>query len=86
MVMTATSRWATWESSWANTASSSGSSSRRMRPDVAHTTALLGLRPVANALGTSVSARATRGFFMSARAHSRSITPWSSGACSGVTM
>ncbi len=56
-----------------------------MRPEVAHTTALLGLRPVAKALGTSVSAMATRGFFMSARAHSRSMTPWSWGACSGVT-
>ena len=86
MVMTATSRWATWESSWARTASSSGSSRRRMSPVVAHTTALLGLRPVAKALGTSVSATATRGFFMSAMAQSRSMAPWSWGACSGVTM
>ncbi len=56
-----------------------------MRPVVAQTTAELGLRPVAKALGTSVSAMATRGFFMSARAHSRSMTPCSWGACSGVT-
>ena len=86
MVITATSRWATWESSWARTASSSGSSSRRIRPAVAQTTALLGLRPVAKALGTSVSATATLGFFMSAMAQSRSMAPWSWGACSGVTM
>ena len=85
MVMTATSRWATWEISWARTASISGSSSRRSKPEVAQTTAALGLRPVAKALGTSVSAMATRGLGMSASAHRRSITPCSSGACSGVT-
>ena len=85
MVMTATSRCATCDSSWASTASSSGSSSRRMMPRVAHTTAFLGLRPVAKALGMSTSATATRGFFMSASAHSRSTTPCSSGSCSGVT-
>ncbi len=85
MVITATSRWATWLSSWASTASSSDSSRRRISPVVAHTTAELGLRPVAKALGTSVSAMATRGFFMSARAQSRSMTPCSWGACSGVT-
>ena len=34
----------------------------------------------------SVSAMATRGLGMSARAQSRSMAPWSSGACSGVTM
>ena len=33
MVMTATSRWATWESSCESTASTSGSSSRRSSPD-----------------------------------------------------
>ncbi len=85
MVITATSRWATWDSSWARTASSSDSSSRRISPVVAQTTALFGLRPVAKALGTSVSATATRGFFMSARAQRRSMTPCNWGACSGVT-
>jgi hypothetical protein len=53
--------------------------------DVAHTTAALGLRPVAKALGMSVSAMATRGLGMSASAQRRSITPCSSGASSGVT-
>ena len=85
IVMTATSRWATCEISWESTASTSGSSSRRSRPVVTQTTAALGLRPVANALGTSVCAMATRGLGMSANATRRSITPWSSGACSGVT-
>ena len=52
---------------------------------MAQTTAVLGLRPVAKALGMSVVAMATRGLGMSASAHSRSMTPCSSGACSGVT-
>ena len=43
-------------------------------PVVTHTTARLGERPVANALGMSVSAIATRGFGMSAIAQSRSIS------------
>src|SRR5579875_525743 len=85
MVITATSRCATWESSWARTASTSGSSSRRSRPVVAQTTAALGLRPVAKALGMSTSAIATRGLGMSASAHSRSMIPCSSGASAGVT-
>ena len=85
IVITATSRWATWEISWARTASISGSSRRRSSPVVAHTTAALGLRPVAKALGTSVWAMATRGLGMSASAHRRSITPCSSGASCGVT-
>ena len=85
IVITATSRWATWEISCDSTASTSGSSSRRSNPEVTHTTAALGLRPVANALGMSVWAIATLGFGMSARAHSRSTTPCSAGACSGVT-
>ena len=54
-------------------------------PVVAQTTASLGLRPVAKALGTSLSAMATRGFGMSARAQSRSTMPWSWGASAGVT-
>ena len=52
---------------------------------VTQTTAALGLRPVAKAFGMSVCAIATLGLGMSARAHSRSTTPCSSGACSGVT-
>ena len=43
------------------------------------------LRPVANALGMSVSAIATAGLGMSAMAHSRSTMACSWGACSGVT-
>ena len=85
IVMTATSRWATWESSWESTASTSGSSRRRSSPLVTQTTADLGLRPVAKALGMSVVAMATLGLGMSASAQSRSTTPCSSGACSGVT-
>ena len=85
IVMTATSRWATWESSCASTASSSALSSRSIRPVVTHTTAFFGLRPVANAFGIRESAIATRGFGMSARAQSRSITPCRSGASSGST-
>ena len=52
---------------------------------MAQTTARLGVRPVANAFGTSVSAMATVGFGMSATAQSRSMTPCSCGASSGVT-
>src|SRR6266540_7067487 len=85
MVITATSRWATWDSSWESTASSSGSSSRRMIPRVTHSTALFWLRPVANALGMSESAMATRGLGMSARAQSRSTMPCSTGASRGET-
>jgi hypothetical protein len=84
-VITVTSRWATWDSSWASTPSSSRSSRRDIRPFVAQTTARCGVRPVANALGTSVSAIATVGFGMSDSAHSRSTMPCSCGACSGVT-
>ncbi len=85
MVITATSRWATWLNSCASTASSSSSGSRRMMPRVAHTTAFLGLRPVAKALGTSVSATPTFGLGMPANAHSRSTMACSCGSCSGVT-
>src|SRR4029453_17961747 len=85
MVITATSRWATWDSSWDSTASSSGGDSRRWIPVVTQTTACCWLRPVAKALGRSVSAMATLGLGMSARAQSRSIIWCSSGACSGDT-
>src|SRR4029453_3192966 len=84
-VITATSRWATWDSSCDSTASSSGVESRRRIPVVTHTTACFWLRPVAKALGRSESATATFGLGMSARAHSRSIIWCSSGACSGDT-
>ena len=84
-VITRTSRCATWESSWASTASSSSAFSVRRIPVVTQTADRLGERPVAKALGRSVSAIATRGLGMSASAHSRSIMPCSSGASSGVT-
>ena len=54
-------------------------------PVVTQTTDRLGERPVAKALGSAVSAIATRGLGMSAMAQSRSIIPCSSGACSAVT-
>lgn len=83
IVMTATSRWATCDISWARTPSSSSGSSLRSRPVVAQTRAVFSLRPVANAFGTSLSAMATLGFGMSASAQIRSMVPCSSGACSG---
>ncbi len=85
MVITITSRWATWESSCDSTPSSSSRSSRRRMPVVTQTTECWGLRPVAKAFGTSMSAIATRGLGMSAIAHSRSIIPCSSGASVGDT-
>lgn len=56
-----------------------------MRPVVTQTTAWLALRPVANALGRSISETATWGLGMSAVAHSRSMTPCNWGCSSGVT-
>ena len=85
IVITATSLCATWDISCARTPSSSTGSSRRRMPVVQHTTARFWLRPVAKALGTSVSAMATRGFGMSDIAHRRSTTPCSSGASAGLT-
>ena len=85
IVITATSRWATWDISWASTPSSSGPSRRRSSPVVTQTTEFFWLRPVAKAFGTSESAIATRGFGMSAMAHSRSTMPCSSGASCGET-
>src|SRR5918996_2569914 len=84
MVITATSRWATCDSSCDRTASSSGGDSRRRIPLVTQSTACRWLRPVAKALGMSESEMATLGLGMSARAHSRSTIWCSSGACSGV--
>lgn len=46
-----------------------------MIPVVAHTTALRGERPIANAFGTDVSAIAIRGLGRSACTHSRPIMP-----------
>src|SRR4051794_578865 len=85
MVITVTSRWATWLSSWASTASISSAVSSPRMPVVTQTTDRSGERPVAKALGTDMSATPTRGLGMSARATSRSIMAWSSGASSGVT-
>src|SRR5215218_7802491 len=85
MVITATSRWATWDSSCDSTASSSGGDSRRWTPVVTQSTACFWFRPVAKALGMSLSAMATLGLGMSARAQSRSTIWCSSGACSGDT-
>src|SRR5829696_9184372 len=85
MVITATSRWATCDSSCDSTASSSGADSRRRIPVVTQTTACFWFLPVAKALGRSESATATFGLGMSARAQSRSIIWCSSGACSGDT-
>src|SRR5215217_5812521 len=85
MVITATSRWATCDSSCDSTASSSGGDSRRWIPLVTQTTACFWLRPVAKALGRSELEMATRGLGMSARAQSRSTIWCSSGACSGDT-
>ena len=84
-VITSTSRCATWDNSCERTPSSSSASSRRSSPVVTQTTARFVLRPVANALGMSVSAMATAGLGMSAIAHSRSTMACSCGACSGVT-
>ena len=84
-VITETSRLATCASSCDSTPSSSSASSRCMMPVVTQTTEWLGVRPVAKALGMSVTATATRGLGMSASTHSRSIIACSSGACSGVT-
>ena len=85
IVITITSRFCTWVSSWASTPSSSAGLSRSSRPVVAHTVAVSGERPMANALGIGVSAIATRGLGRLAWMHSRSIIACSSGACSGVT-
>ena len=85
-VMTATSRWATCESSCASTPSSSCGSSRSSRPWVTATAACLGLRPVAKALGMSVGMIATRGIGRPAVRHSRWMIACSSGASLSVTI
>ena len=83
--MIRTSRFAMCESSCASTPSTSRGSSRCQRPLVTATAACFGLRPVANAFGTSVSITATFGFGRSAIAQSRSTIAWSSGASCSVT-
>ncbi len=54
-------------------------------PVVTATAACFGLRPVANAFGTSVSTTAMRGFGRFAIAQSRSTIACRSGASSGET-
>ena len=84
-VMISTSRFAMCESSWASTASTSCGSSRRQSPVVTATAACFGLRPVAKALGTSVSTIAIFGLGRSASAQSRSTMSCNSGAWSRST-
>ena len=79
IVITITSRFWTWVSSWPSTASSSAGSSSWSMPVVAHTVAVFGERPTANAFGIGVSAIATRGLGMFAWMHSRSMIACSSG-------
>ena len=57
-----------------------------MIPVVAQTVAVLGERPIANALGIGVSAIATRGLGRLAWMHRRSIRACSRGASCGVTI
>ncbi len=85
MVISITSRLRMWVSSWASTASSSGGLSRRNRPVVTQTVAVLGERPTAKALGIGVSAIARRGIGRFAWMHSRSTIACSSGAWAGLT-
>ena len=59
MVMIATSRLATWVSSWAMTPSSSAGERSSMMPVVAQTVAAFFERPIAKALGIEVSMTAT---------------------------
>ena len=89
MVITATSLWATCDSSWASTASSSRSSRLLFsRPVVTTRTEVLVFRPVANAFSIGDGAIATRGLGMLASAVSRSTMPCSlaaRGPSCGVT-
>ena len=85
IVITITSRFWTWVSSWAMTPSSSDGVSSWRIPVVAHTVAVFGERPIANAFGIAVCAIATRGFGRFAWMHSRSISAWNCGASCGLT-
>ena len=82
-VITTTSLFTMWESSWAITPSSWRGSSRCMIPVVTQTVAVLRLCPAAKALGMSACATAIFGFGMSASWHSRSTMACSSGASLG---
>ena len=79
-VITSTSRFWMCASSCASTPSTSRGSSVSQRPVVTATAECFGLRPVANAFGTSVGMIATRGLGRSAIAQSRSIMSCSAGA------
>ena len=89
MVITATSLWATCDSSWASTASSSRSSRLLFsRPVVTTRTEVFSFRPVANAFSIGEGATATRGLGMLASATRRSTMPCSRaarGSSSGLT-
>src|SRR5437764_6986672 len=85
IVITITSRFWTWVSSWAITPSSSAGESNSRIPVVAHTVAVRGERPTANAFGIGVCAIATRGLGRLAWMHSRSISAWNWGASWGLT-
>ena len=69
------SRCLTCMSSWAITPSSSSLGIWRSRPTVAQTTACLGLRPVAKALGCSLGDTATCGMGRPARSASERTRP-----------
>ena len=79
------SRFLMCASSCAMTPSSSSCGMVLRMPVVTATTALLGLRPVAKALGCSCGATATTGMGSPARWRSRSTIRYSSGACASVT-
>ncbi len=79
MVITMTSLFFTWLSSWASTASSSPWFSVFIIPVVTATTDFVGLRPVAKALGIGLSTTATFGFGRSAIIHNFVIVSWSFG-------
>jgi len=84
-VMISTSRLMTCVSSCASTPSSSAGDRSSMIPVVAHTVAVLGERPIANAFGIALCITPTRGLGRSAWMQSRSIIACSSGASCGET-
>ena len=79
------SRFFTWPSSWARTASSSGRLRMRMMPSVTATTACSGLRPVAKAFGVSSGMMAMRGMGRPARWARFATMACSSGAWAWLT-
>ena len=74
-----------WVSSWPRTPSSSVGDRACISPVVTHTVDLLLERPIANALGISLSTIAIRGLGRSAWMHRRSMMACSSGASWGET-